>query len=366
MALVSVRDRLHRLRANLGLSVQAAIAASLSWFVAHDVLGHVQPFFAPIAAVVVLAISVGQRLRRAIELVAGNAVGILLGEVIILRIGRGAWQVGLVVLLAVLIAIFVGGSAPLITQAAASACLVATLIPFGNNYFLSRFIDAVVGGGIGVAVMALLLPLNPLRVVRRGAEPILSELASGLSATARALEKRDIDLANSAQDKLRETEARLDPFNEGIEAGAEIAAIAPLRWRSRGVLGQYVESYPHVARAVRDTRVLTGRSLSVIQDAEVVPETLVVAIDSLAEAVTRLRYELASEAEPVASREAALRAVKASAAAYQGELGFSGGVVVAQIRSIASDLIAAGGEQLDEVRRLVRRTVKLSRKAPGK
>jgi len=366
MAVESVRDRIHRVRVSVGLALQAAIAAGLSWYVAYNLLGHAQPFFAPIAAVVVLAVSVGERLRRAIEVVAGNAVGILLGEVLILQIGRGAWQVSLVVLLAILIALFVGGSAPLITQAAASATLVATLIPFGASYFLSRFIDAVVGGSIGVGVMALLLPLNPLAVVKRAAVPILSELASALSATARALEKRDSDMANSALGKLNETEARLPGYDEAIDAGQEIAAVAALRWRSRGTLGRYIESYPHLARALRDTRVLTRRVQTMIQDAEAVPDKLVGAIDGLAEAVTQLRYELASNAKPTATRAAALRAVQVSAEAYQGDLGFSGGVVVAQIRSIASDLIAAMGEKPGDVRRLIRQTAKLSRKPPGK
>jgi hypothetical protein len=62
-----------------------------------------------------------------------------------------------------------------------------------------------------------------------------------------------------------------------------------------------------------------------------------------------------------------LRAVKLSAEAYRGDgIGFSGGVVVAQIRSIATDLISASGEEADKVRKMIRQTAKLSRKAPGK
>src|SRR5215469_5330071 len=76
-------DRLRRLRGGALLAAQAGVAAALAWLVAHDLIGHPRPFFAPIAAVVVLNVSVGQRLRRAIELVVGVALGILVGDVLI-------------------------------------------------------------------------------------------------------------------------------------------------------------------------------------------------------------------------------------------------------------------------------------------
>src|SRR3954466_13712123 len=90
-------------RAAFPLALQAGLAAALAWFVAHDVIGRPSPFFAPIAAVITLASSVGQRARRTVELVLGVAIGIGIGDGIILLIGTGPWQVGLVVLLAILV-----------------------------------------------------------------------------------------------------------------------------------------------------------------------------------------------------------------------------------------------------------------------
>jgi len=90
----NVVDRLRRLRGSALLAAQAGVAAGLAWVVAHDLVGHPRPFFAPIAAVIVLNVSVGQRLRRAVELVLGVAVGILVGDLLIYFIGSGAWQIG--------------------------------------------------------------------------------------------------------------------------------------------------------------------------------------------------------------------------------------------------------------------------------
>ncbi|MGZ4558233.1 MAG: FUSC family protein, partial [Mycobacteriaceae bacterium] len=88
------------MRASALAVLQCSVAASLAWFIATEVVGHPRPFFAPIAAVVCLGVSLGARLRRSVELVAGVSVGILVGDLLISQIGSGSWQIGLVVLLA--------------------------------------------------------------------------------------------------------------------------------------------------------------------------------------------------------------------------------------------------------------------------
>jgi uncharacterized membrane protein YgaE (UPF0421/DUF939 family) len=349
----SLRDRLRRVRVGFGLAGQAAVAAGLAWYLAHNVLGHVQPFFAPIAAIVVLAISLGQRMRRAVELVVGNAVGILLGETLILVIGRGGWQVSLVVLLALCIAIFIGGSPALMTQAASSASLVVTVITPNGDYVFSRFIDAMVGGGVGLAVMALLLPLNPLTVVQRAAGPALEALANGLTDTATALAAQDALLAKETLGRLREAEVHLRAFSDAIAAAREISTVAPIRWRTRNALQQYVDAYNHVAHALRNSRVLLRRVVAMIRDNEAVPQPLVRGVRDLAAAAANLRHELADAADPVSTRDSALTAVSESVEAYEAGLGFSGSVVVAQIRSTAVDLVAATGFTPEVAQRLV-------------
>src|SRR5271165_6023457 len=41
--------------------VQAALAAGLAWFVAHDLAGHPAPIFAPIGALLILSDAPGRR-----------------------------------------------------------------------------------------------------------------------------------------------------------------------------------------------------------------------------------------------------------------------------------------------------------------
>jgi uncharacterized membrane protein YgaE (UPF0421/DUF939 family) len=68
--------------------------------------GHRAPLFAPVAAIVSIEMTLGQRLRRAIEVILGAGVGALL----ISAIGTGPWQIAVVVTTATSVAVFVDGT----------------------------------------------------------------------------------------------------------------------------------------------------------------------------------------------------------------------------------------------------------------
>jgi uncharacterized membrane protein YgaE (UPF0421/DUF939 family) len=352
-----VVDRVRRVRASLLLALQSGIAAGIAWYVAHDVVGHPRPFFAPISAVVVLGVSVGQRWRRAVELVAGVALGILVGDVLIYFIGTGLWQIALVVILAILSAVFLGGSATVIGQAASSAVLVATLQPPSNGIYYGRFIDSLIGGVIGVLVMALLLPLNPLTTIQKAAGPALDLLANELDGDAAALASRDEAMARTALERMRSTDPDLARFRDALNAATETASLAPVRWRTRAPLAQYADGITHIDRAIRNGRVLARRALAALADNEPVSDELITSLRTLAAAVRTLRKELADGVEPKRTREQALAAVGEAADAYRSGLGFSGDVVVAQVRSIATDLLRATGMDDQTSVRAVRRSV---------
>jgi len=311
--------------------------------------------FAPIAAVITLGISVGQRFRRAVELVLGVALGVAVGDGLIYLIGTGGWQIGLAVVLAMTAAIVGGGTAAVVAQAATSAVLIATLTPPTEGIYLSRVLDALVGGGVALVVMALLLPVNPLTVVSRVARPALGTLIDGLAATARALESGDEEVAHDALIALSEGEDHLVEFHEILPEGREAAAVAPLRWHARNALRRYVEAAEYIERAMRNARVIARRAVTLLRDGEPVPPALPGAVRALAEAARLVRRDLRRGSVPRAAVEPVTRAVGEATAAYRHGLGFSGTVVVAQIRATATDLLGTAGLRHGEADRLVRR-----------
>jgi uncharacterized membrane protein YgaE (UPF0421/DUF939 family) len=62
--------------------VQTPVAAGLAWYIAHTLLGHHQPFFAPTAAAVSLSKARVLRGQRALQLMVGVVLGISVGTAV--------------------------------------------------------------------------------------------------------------------------------------------------------------------------------------------------------------------------------------------------------------------------------------------
>src|SRR3954447_24349778 len=101
----SARTGASRLRGSVWPITQTALAAGLAWIVASRLLGHPAPFFAPVAAIMVLGVTRGQRARRAIELLFGVSLGVGLADIALHATGRGVLALMLAVALAMVAAI---------------------------------------------------------------------------------------------------------------------------------------------------------------------------------------------------------------------------------------------------------------------
>ena len=111
---MSLRARVARLRAKGWVIGQCAVAAGIAWWLAADVFNHRLPFFAPIAAVVSLGMSYGQRQRRVAEVTIGVALGSFIFGMTSLGIVYAGWDpnwfrafLGVMLLLAVLVNLYV-------------------------------------------------------------------------------------------------------------------------------------------------------------------------------------------------------------------------------------------------------------------
>ncbi|WP_244933230.1 hypothetical protein [Micromonospora tulbaghiae] len=200
----------------------------------------------------------------------------------------------------------------------------------------------------------LLVPINPLRVVRRVAAPTLRQLAGQLAATAAALRRRDHDLADQALSRSQAIGADLGRFWDVFGGAKETVDLAPARWPRRRSVRHYQLGAPDVDQAVWNTRVLARRAVVLIEDGEPIPESLPDAVEALSAAVNAVQEEVLADQGPEDARRHALRAVAAATRAELAGTGLSGTVIVGQVRTAASDILQATGMDREEALRRIR------------
>jgi uncharacterized membrane protein YgaE (UPF0421/DUF939 family) len=334
-----------RLRQRAFLIGQVAVAAAVAWYLAHDVLHHPRPFFAPVAAIVSLGLSYGQRLRRVVEVTVGVAVGVAVADVFVRVAGTGVWQVALVVALSMTVAVLLDGGALIVTQAAVQSVVVTTLLPLPSQGF-SRWTDAVIGGAVAL-VAAAVAPQSPLRRPREEAARVLEDLAAVLHDAADAARAGDLDRAEAALGDARATERALDDLRAAAADGLEIVRSSPFRRRHRAQVQRVAELAEPIDRAVRNGRVLVRRVAAAIRNGEQVPAAYLDLVDDLAEVTGQIADALAEGGRTADLRPALEQvALASSAAGPSGSM--SATVVLAQVRSIVVDLLELSGLDQDE------------------
>ena len=336
----SLGERVQRLRSKGFLVAQCAVAAGVAWWLAQQLLGHPVPFFAPIAAVLSLGTSYGQRLRRVAEVTLGVSVGVLVGDLLVLQLGTGWWQLVVIVALAMSVAFLVGGGQLLVNQAAVQSIVVSTLLPDPASG-LTRWTDALVGGVVALAA-ATVVPAAPLRRPREQAARVMRKIAELLRCASEVMVHGELDPALELLADARATDHLIRELQDAADEGLAVIASSPFRVRHRGDMRQMAELVDPLDRALRSTRVLVRRAAVVVYHHRQVPLSYSSLCFALAEATDVVADELGANRMAVAARPALL-AVGHQTAMVERTTDLSAEVVLAQIRSLVVDLLLLTG-----------------------
>jgi uncharacterized membrane protein YgaE (UPF0421/DUF939 family) len=341
----SLRARVRRMSAKSWLVGQSAVAAGLAWFVASSVLGHPSPLFAPIVAVVCLGMSYGQRLRRVAEATVGVAVGILVADLFVSLVGRGTWQIILVVALSMMAALFLDAGGLLVTQAAIQGITVTVLLP-PSSTAVSRWLDAVVGGGVAL-LAASVVPAAALRRPRVEAARLAQAIAELMRCAARSARDGDLDQAVVALARARETEALVHELRSAAEEGLSVIASSPFHRTHEPHVRRMADLIDPLDYAIRNARVLVRRVLIGLADDERVPPDYIDALEDLAVATDVIARALSENASPEVGRGGLVEAGQRTAELARTQH-LSTEVLLAQMRSIVVDLLQVTGLSVDE------------------
>jgi uncharacterized membrane protein YgaE (UPF0421/DUF939 family) len=320
-----------RVRGAAGPIAQTSVAAGLAWYFTHDVLGHRQPFFAPIAAVVCLSTTNVLRGQRAVQMIIGGVLGIGLGAAAQALLGTGPVAVAGAVFIALCVAVLIGrgfiAQGMMFVNQAGIAAVLVVVFP-SNDLVVERLFDTMVGGGLAIVFAVLLFPANPMTLLCEARAGMLAALHDALTQIADITGGRAPiagDWPLPLVERLHQQSAEL--------AEARITArhkvrVAPRRWAARNSvrdadrqaahLGLLASSVLHLAR-------VAGHALD-----DGLPQPVQVAIGELAAATAVVDSEPASAAEHAAAARRYAAGVQAAA--------HSTGLVVAVVKTCADDL----------------------------
>ena len=346
----SVQQRVSRLRSRAFLIGQTAVTAGLAWFLASQLFRHQLPFFAPIAAIICLGGTFGHRLRRGVEVGIGVAVGIGIGDLFVSLFGAGVWQVVVVVAVSMSLATLLGAGQLMITQAGVQSLVVTILLP-DPSQGLNRWLDAVVGCVVALAV-ATVAPSSPLRRPGRLAAEILREMAGTLDATIEALRLDDESAADRVLERARATEGQLEQLAEANSEGLAVVRHSPFRRRQLPEVQRYADLLDPLDRASRNLRVLARRSVTLVWRGQHVPVGYLALIGRVAGAARAMAVDLDERRFPVQARDELVAAGRTSAH-LELPHEISAVAILAQLRSIVVDLLELTGLDGDEARELV-------------
>jgi uncharacterized membrane protein YgaE (UPF0421/DUF939 family) len=330
--------------------IECSVTAGLAWFLAGQLIHHETPYFAPVAAILVLGATSGQRLSRGVEVAIGVAVGVALGDLWLVLFGTGTWQIMLVVAIATSLATLLGAGPLIMSQAGVQSIAVIVLAP-NLGYGFNRWIDAVIGCALALLV-ATVAPSGPLRRPIEAAAKVVSGFAETLDAAADAVAKNDEQAATAVLYRAEAAEKDLAVFDAAAADGLEFVRHSLFQRRRLPTATALADFHLPLDRASRNLRVLARRSVIAVWRGEEVPVAYEDLIRRLAEACRFVARELAERRLPTAARDELRKIGEATAHLHLTE-SISADVILAQLRSMVTDLMQLTGMDYFEARELI-------------
>jgi uncharacterized membrane protein YgaE (UPF0421/DUF939 family) len=296
-----------RLRGHSWAILQTAVAAALAWFIAHDLLGHPQPFFAPIAAAVCLSASTVLRAQRAVQMIFGVSLGIGVGVGVESLLHTSTFAVGVGVGVALCVAVVIGQGLiaeglMFFNQTAVSAILVIAL-PNGGTA-VERLFDTLVGGGIALVFSVILFPADPVILLRSAIVSELVALSRTLTQLGGIIDRRGAEPLDAGW-----TIAEGEHLNERVSDVAQTRATArqvvraaPRRRAARPLVEGLERQATQITLLASAVLNLARTTTAALQSGEDLPEGLQAAISDLTQGLFALANHNTAAASQTVTR----------------------------------------------------------------
>ncbi len=232
------------------LLVKAAAAAVIAWQLAVRVMDSPTPFYAPLAALLVVDKTIVRSMWQSVERVAAVVVGMSVAWVVGTYVGVTWWSVSLVMLLALLIGRWdrLGDHG---IQVPVMVLLSLITVKWDDvDFTYLTIVETVLGGVVGVAVNAVVLAPMHLTEPRRAVTDLTERVRGLLTDMAEGVRAGwDGDTAREWHDRATRIGEAVPAVLEAIATGRESTRFNP-RHRLRPARVDW-DGYAATVRAVQ-------------------------------------------------------------------------------------------------------------------
>ena len=260
----SFKDSYRRAIESLAPILQIVLGATAGYSIAVSGLGHALPLLAVTVTIGALGFSRDARPRRVLETAVGMITGIALSEGMLQLFGHGVWQMALTLLVCLLSARFISGSATFALTVGLQAMLVQ-ILPEPDGGVFVRSIDGIVGG-ITALVITAVIPRDPRGLARLDANKLFDIFLEAVDSLKLATRDVDIQVADETLRKVRRTQPLVDNWRMSLDSAISIARISPFLRKYRDELRGQVRLMRGMDLATRNLRVVVRRIDFLLRD----------------------------------------------------------------------------------------------------
>ncbi len=339
---------IRRASESLPAALQIVVAAVASYSIAHFLLGHATPLIAVTVTITSLGIARDARPRKVLETALGVTVGIALSEVIVLGIGKGWWQLA-IVLFATLIVTRAFSPNPAFATAAAVQSALVVLLPDPAGGPFTRSIDALIAGVVALAATAL-IPRDPARAAARDRRALFAVLQESVDSIVDCLADASEGAGELALGRLRRTQPMIDAWNTSHETALSVSRLSPFLRSRLPMLERSSRVLVSADLTVRHLRTLSRRVEFLVRDSVQRP--------ALAELVAqigvgiRLLGEELEDPQMAGASQSLLSDVARRLVPAPG-IPVPDAAIVLMLRPLVVDLLVGTGMPIDEARELL-------------
>ena len=260
----SFKDSYRRAIESLAPILQIVLGATAGYSIAFYGLGHALPLLAVTVTITALGFSRDARPRRVLETAVGMITGIALSEGLLQLFGHGVWQMALTLLVCLLSARFISGSATFALTVGLQAMLVQ-ILPEPDGGVFVRSIDGIVGGVTALVITAV-IPRDPRGLARLDANKLFYIFLEAVDSLKLATRDVDIQVADETLRKVRRTQPLVDNWRMSLDSAISIARISPFLRKYRDELRGQVRLMRGMDLATRNLRVVVRRIDFLLRD----------------------------------------------------------------------------------------------------